>query len=118
VNVIYHIASAADWEQAREDGECRTSTRGQRLADVGYIHASTAQQVAPVANAIYGDDTDLLILVIDADRVEPEIRYEHVPGWDDPFPHIYGPLSARAVIKTLPLDRDASGRFSFTANEM
>lgn len=117
MNFIYHIASAADWEQARKDGEYRTSTRGQKLADVGYIHASTAQQVALVANAIYRDDTDLLVLVINADRVESEIRYEHVPDSDDPFPHIYGPLSTRAVVKALPLERDASGCFTFTADQ-
>jgi uncharacterized protein (DUF952 family) len=116
MNVIYHIAAAADWERAQEDGEYKISTRGKSLADVGYIHASTAQQTAPVANAIYGGDTDLLVLVIDADRVGPEIRYELVPGWDEPFPHIYGPLGVDAVVKTLPLERDRSGRLSFVAD--
>jgi uncharacterized protein (DUF952 family) len=29
--LIYHIASAADWEQARRDGEYTKSTRGVSL---------------------------------------------------------------------------------------
>ena|SRR5215472_3720498 len=111
--LIYHIASAADWEQARRDGEYTTSTRGVSLAEQGFIHASTAPQVAPVANAFYGDDQGLVVLVIDAGRLGPEVRCEPVPGWDDPFPHIYGPLNVDAVVTTLPLGRDASGRFTF-----
>jgi uncharacterized protein (DUF952 family) len=114
--LIYHIASAADWEQARCDGEYTTSTRGVSLAEQGFIHASTAPQVAPVANAFYGNDQDLVVLVIDSGRLGSELRYEPVPGWDDPFPHIYGPLNVDAVIGTLRLDRDASGRFAFAAD--
>jgi len=114
---IYHIAAVSDWEQACRDGEYRISTRGKSLADEGFIHAGTAQQVAPVANAVYKADADLVVLVIDVDKVGPEIRYEHVPGWEDPFPHVYGPLNVEAVARILPLDRDASGRFSFTVSE-
>ena len=33
-----------------------------------------------MANAFYRDVPDLLLLVIDTERVGPEIRYEHVPG--------------------------------------
>jgi uncharacterized protein (DUF952 family) len=113
--LIYHITAASDWEQARRDGEYRLSTLGRSLADEGFIHASTAPQVALVANAFYQNASDLLVLFIDGDRVEPEIRYEHVPAADDPFPHIYGPLNVDAVVKTVPLERDASGRFTFTA---
>ena len=111
--LIYHIAAAADWAQAREAGEYRLSTRGLSLAEVGFIHASAAHQVAPVANALYGDATGLVVLVIDAGRVGAPIRYERVPGSADPFPHIYGPLNADAVVQVLPFSPDASGRFSF-----
>src|SRR5215472_11535975 len=85
MSIIYHIATAADWEQARRDGEYTTSTRGRTLADQGFIHGSTAEQVAPVANMIYKGVPDLLVLVIDTDRVRPEIRYEQVPGWESAF---------------------------------
>jgi uncharacterized protein (DUF952 family) len=53
VTFIYHIAAAADWEQARRDGQYTMSTRGLTLAEQGYIHASTPEQVAQVANAYY-----------------------------------------------------------------
>jgi uncharacterized protein (DUF952 family) len=114
MGVIYHIACPADWRQAQHDGEYRMSTRGRTLEQQGFIHAGREHQVAPVANAIYRGDDELLILVIDEDRVAADIHYELVPGWDDPFPHIYGSLNLDAVTETVPLKRDADGRFTFS----
>jgi uncharacterized protein (DUF952 family) len=113
--VIYHIAAAADWAQARRDGQYAMSTRGRTLAQEGFIHTSTAAQVAIVANAFYRDAADLLLLVIDPGRVTPEIRYERVPGQDLPYPHIYGPLNIDAVVATRPFEPDPDGTFSFAS---
>ena len=110
---IYHLAAAADWEQAQSDGQYTMSTRGLTLTEQGYIHASTAEQVAQVANAYYRGVPDLLLLVIDPERVGPEFSYEPVPGQDRPYPHIYGPLNTDAVVQTLPFRPAPSGDFSF-----
>jgi uncharacterized protein (DUF952 family) len=112
---IYHIATAGDWDQALADGEYTTSTRGTTLAEQGFIHASTAEQVGPVANLFYQGLPDLLVLVIDPDRVRAEIRPEPVPDWDAPFPHIYGPLNTDAVVMVRPLAPGPDGQFSFSA---
>ena len=77
---IYHIAAAADWERAVRDGRYTMSTRGLTLAEQGFIHASTADQVTLVANAFYRGVPDLLLLVIDPERVAPEISYERCRG--------------------------------------
>ena len=110
---IYHIAAAADWEQARRDGQYTMSTRGLTLAEQGYIHASTAEQVAQVANVYYRGVPDLLLLVIDPERVAPEIRYEAVPGQHEPYPHIYGPLNTDAVVQARPFRPGPDGEFSW-----
>src|ERR1700749_1882571 len=113
MDTLYHIANAPDWAQAQRDGEYRMSTRGRTLADEGYIHASTASQVLPVANAFYRDEPeDLLLLVLDPARMGAGTGREHVPGSADPFPHIYGPLPVRPVRQALPLPRDETGQFS------
>jgi uncharacterized protein (DUF952 family) len=111
--VIYHIATASDWARAQRDGQYTTSTRDRTLAEEGFIHASTAEQVAPVANRYFRGLPDLL--VIDPGRVGPEIRYELVPGSDAPYPHIYGPLNADAVVSTRPLAPGPGGEYTFTA---
>ena len=99
---IYHLATAADWERAVRDGQYTMSTRGLTLAEQGFIHASTAEQVPLVAETFYRGAPDLLLLVIDTDLVGPPIRYEHVPGQAAPYPHIYGPLNVTAVVEARP----------------
>jgi uncharacterized protein (DUF952 family) len=110
VTLIYHIAEAADWEQAQRDGQYTMSTRGRTLAEEGFIHASTASQVALVADAFYQGEPDLLLLVIDTERVGPELRYEQVPGQPDPYPHIYGPLNLDAILEIRPFKRQDHDR--------
>jgi uncharacterized protein (DUF952 family) len=51
VTFIYHIAAAADWEQALRDGQYTISTRGRTLAEEGFIHAATAAQVTRTSTA-------------------------------------------------------------------
>jgi glutathione S-transferase len=111
--VIYHIAVAADWEQALRDGAYTISTRGVSLAEQGFIHASTERQVALVANSYYKDVQGLLLLVIDTGKLTAPLHYDDVPGSRDPFPHVYGPLNPDAVIAAVPLEAGPDGTFAF-----
>lgn len=113
MSIIYHIAIASDWAQAQCDGEYTTSSRGRTLEEEGFIHASTAEWVAPVANLFYKGLPDLLVLVIDTDRVGPEVRYEQVADFGASFPHIYGPLNLDAVVDTRPLAAGPDSELSF-----
>ena len=113
MGLIYHIAAASDWVRAMDAGEYTTSTKGVTLAQQGFVHAGTAEQVAPVA-AFYVDEPDLVLLVINEDKVAPEIRYDHVPGQERPYPHIYGPLNVDAVEAALPFDPMDPDRFRRT----
>jgi uncharacterized protein (DUF952 family) len=113
--LIYHITTVGEWERALRDGQYAMSTRGRTLAEEGFIHASTAEQVAPVANMFYQGVSGLVVLVIDADRVQSGVRYERVPGFGQPFPHIYGPLNTDAVVGTMRLEPGPDGNYSFTS---
>ena len=94
---IFHIADAALWDDAVAAGAYEQSTRGQTLAEVGFIHCSYAHQVQSVADVIYKDAPGpLVLLTIDPDRVMSAIQV------DDDFPHIYGPLNADAVTEVRP----------------
>lgn len=112
---IYHITSPADWEHGRKAGEYTTSTRGKTLADVGFLHASTATQVIPVAGFIHRDapDEPLVVLVIDTGKLTSPICHDQVPGWTEPFPHIYGPLNPDAVVDVIELEPRSDGELSF-----
>lgn len=111
--MIYHIAKRRIWEAAQRLGDYRQSTRDLTLEQEGYIHASHAGQVAGIANAFFAGDDDLVVLVIDEARVRAEVREEPVPGMEQTFPHIYGPLNLDAVVETVPLEAGPDGRFAF-----
>ena len=98
---IFHIARQGDWAAALAEGSYRVSTLGLTLDDVGFIHCSYAQQVDGVARAFYRDVPDLVLLTIDTDKVEPDIRVES-GGDEERFPHIYGPLAVDAVVAVDP----------------
>ena len=95
--ILVHICAASDWEAAGWRGElCPDS-----LADVGFVHLSTPQQVHLPANRLYQGRDDLLLLHIDPELLPEPVRWE--PGvTTDPssmlFPHLYGPLPVAAVI--------------------
>jgi glutathione S-transferase len=113
-DVIYHIATRADWERALADGEYTRSSVDKSLADEGFIHASQASQVARTANKFYrGVPGDLVLLVIDPGLLRAEVRYEDVPGAELPFPHIYGPLNTDAVVAVRPFAPGPDGTFEF-----
>lgn len=114
MGLIYHVAYSKDWDEALASGKYEVSTRGRTLQEQGFIHGGQISQVEPVANSFYAGEKGLVVLVIDEGRVTSEIKYDDVPGWDLPFPHIYGPLNVDAVTDVVPLEAGADGRFSFS----
>lgn len=115
MDLIYHIATRADWERALPGGpggEYAISTIGRTLAEEGFIHASSASQVTGVANRYYRDVRgDLLLLAIDPERVRADVRWDEVPGSPLPFPHIYGPLNVDAVVSARPIAPGPDGTY-------
>ena len=109
--IFYHVALRTDWEAALEAGEYRTSTRGKTLDDVGYLHASFAEQVPAILANYYADveEGQLLLLEIDLTRLTSPVRVEDVPGSPKPFPHIYGPLPVTEVVSATPIGTDGVG---------
>lgn len=105
--MIAIIATREGWLQAEHDGVFVTGS----LADEGFIHASTPEQVVGSANRHFAGQRDLVLLCIDPARVRAEIRHEGRAGGAQ-YPHIYGPLNLDAVTAVLDLPTDPTGGFS------
>lgn len=98
---IFHIATLADWKQAEASGTYTTSTYGVPLAEAGFLHAARHDQVRGVLDRHYGDVTEpLVVLEIETDLLDVPWREDTVDG--EVFPHVYGPLSTRAVVRWRP----------------
>jgi len=106
---ILHITSRDAWRRAVHEGIYRADT----LPTQGFIHASRPDQVVAVANALFRGRRDLVLLVIDPDIVQAEIRFEVVG--DELYPHVYGPLNLDAITAALEFPPDAQGRFTLPA---
>lgn len=102
--MIFHVALRSDWEAAERDGRYEVSTLGRTLDEEGFIHASHEHQVAGVLDRFYSTVTEPLVLLgIEVERLGCEVREESVPGSDDRFPHIYGPIPRDAVTQVRPI---------------
>ena len=105
---IFHIAEPLLWERALSRGAYTRSTRDAALSDVGFIHCSFRHQVETVANFIYDDWSEpLLLLELDPSTIPAEVRVENLDGGTEGFPHIYGPLPTDSVQGVHDLVRQA-----------
>jgi glutathione S-transferase len=76
---IYHLALVEEWQEAQRQGSYRRSTRGLSLEQVGFIHASRADQLAATYRRFYGDAGPVTLLTIDPQRLTAPLRYEPAP---------------------------------------
>ena len=106
MNTILHITQNQEWEKAKNLGTYRSNT----LESEGFIHCSTITQVIGSANRFFKDKKDLIILKIDVDLVNSEIRYEGAEV-NNLFPHIYGELNIDAVIQVIDIESGTDSYF-------
>lgn len=113
MNTIFHITQCQQWQEAKS----LESYRGDTLDSEGFIHCSTARQLVKVANKFFSTQKDLVLLFIDSDQVQSEIRYE-LAEVDEFFPHIYGALNIDAVFQVIDLKPGVDGLFTLPREGM
>jgi uncharacterized protein (DUF952 family) len=105
-DALVHLCGAEEWSRARGLGGIRP--------EGPFLHLSTPEQVHLPANRLYRGRDDLVLLHIDPALLDSPVRWE--PGVaTDPesmlFPHLYGPLSVRAVINVTAYPPAPDGTF-------
>jgi uncharacterized protein (DUF952 family) len=106
MTTIYKICGTAQWGQAERNDAFRGSAVD--LAD-GYIHFSTAAQVADTAAKHFAGMSDLVLVAVEAEDLGGALKWETSRG-GALFPHLYGPLPVAAVRWVQALLRDDDGR--------
>ncbi|WMT87705.1 DUF952 domain-containing protein [Pelagibacterium sp. 26DY04] len=104
---IYKIASIQDWAKARAAGFLAGTPVD--LAD-GYIHFSTAGQLAETLEKHYRGQSGLVLATIDPDLLGADLRWEPSRG-GQLFPHLYAHLPMSAVIAERELAARTDGGF-------
>lgn len=106
MNTILHITQRQQWKQAKNV----TTYCAESLDSEGFLHCSKATQIVKVANRFFPNQQDLVLLFIDSDKVQAEIRYEGIEEYEL-FPHIYGELNIDSVYKVIDFEVGEDGLF-------
>ncbi|HTE52624.1 MAG TPA: SlyX family protein [Kofleriaceae bacterium] len=99
---LYHLVGRDEWARAEAAGTYAPAT----LADEGFIHFSTGEQLARTADRFFAGRADLLVVTVLEDRLAAPVRFEAADG--DEFPHLHGPLNLDAVVDVTPWPRQAA----------
>ena len=102
--LIYKIFRADEWAQLQADGA--TPGAPVDIAD-GFVHFSTADQVAETATKYFANVDGLVLLAIEADGLEP-LEWEPSRG-GALFPHLYRDLRLSDVLWHQPLPCKGDG---------
>ena len=103
--MIYHIAKLEDFSLSMDRG---SYFPGQFLQD-GFIHCSTRNQVLAVANTWFLQSKNLILIEIDEQLLNVEVKYENLEGGQELYPHIYGEISLSAIPRYSFLIPQSSG---------
>src|SRR3954454_18184762 len=99
--LMLHLVEPAAWRAALAEGALRPPS----LAEAGFVHLSSPEQVSLPAERLFPGRRDLVLLVVDPRRLPDPVRGE--PGVPPTpasmrFPHLYGPLPTAAVLAVVP----------------
>lgn len=103
--LIYKIADGDAWAVAERTG--RFAGSPDDLRD-GFIHFSTAAQLAETARKHFSGRQNLLLVAVDPNQLGEALKWEPSRG-GDLFPHLYADLQTRAATWIRPLPLDATG---------
>jgi uncharacterized protein (DUF952 family) len=107
--LVYKICRASEWEAAVAAGRYDGSEVDRRD---GFIHFSTARQVAETAARHFAGQGDLVLVAIPAAALGAALRYEPSRG-GDLFPHLYAALDPARAQSVRPLPLGGDGRHAF-----
>ncbi len=109
--MIYKICKRTVWQAAEASGSLSSGDRRE-----GFIHLSTAAQVAETAARHFGGEDDLVIVAADHGRIAAALKWEPSRGGAI-LPHLYAPLDVAtgAWARPLPLGRDGRHQFPVLA---
>ena len=103
--VAYKVLTAAEHEELTETGSFGGSAVDRTD---GFIHLSTAAQLASTLDRHFPGQSGLVVVAVDLVMLGDAVRWEPARG-GMLFPHVYQALPHSAVLAAGPLRRDGDG---------
>ncbi len=102
---IYKICTKSEWSKAKQSKIFKGTELD--LKD-GYIHFSDKDQVKQTLNKFYVNQTNLIILKVDAQKLESLTWEQSTDG--KMFPHLYSDLNLDYVVKEYAVNLKDNGK--------
>lgn len=103
--IVYKILAADEWQAAKRAGSYAGSADDARD---GFIHLSTADQLAGTAARHFRGKPGLVLVAFDAASLGPGLKWEPSRG-GALFPHLYAVLPTAPALRVEPLPLDPDG---------
>lgn len=105
--MILHCMKKEIWEEIKNKkfyGE-------DNIKSEGFIHCSPVEYLWRVAPNFQTITDELVLLCIDTDKLESEVRWEDGDNCGRCYPHVYGLINLDAVTTVLPYLKDEIGNW-------
>jgi uncharacterized protein (DUF952 family) len=99
---LFHITFNDDWQKAVADGKY---TPVEYFSE-GFVFACYHEQLAGIANFLFRDYKKILVLEIDPELLDCEVREVMSAGGGQMVPQIHGPIPVDAVVRTFYFTRE------------
>ncbi len=104
--IILHNMPTAQWHKVKH----LDSFGEDKLAVDNFMHCSPIYYWHRVAVRFDNDNTDMVLLLIDTDKLTSRLVWEDGSGGEGRmYPHIYGVINTSAVVQVLPYLRHSNG---------
>jgi uncharacterized protein (DUF952 family) len=104
--LIFKIVPRGEWEAATGDYHGSAHDKAD-----GFLHFSTASQLAETLRLYYADQDDLMLVAAEANALGTALKWEHSASRGEDFPHLHGPLICDTMKWARPIAKGAMGRF-------
>jgi uncharacterized protein (DUF952 family) len=111
LNFIYKISTKSDWLEIKKKSEYKGSKKD--LED-GYIHFSGEDQVKGTLKKFYQNQKDLILLKVDAFKLENLLWEQASDG--NLFPHLYSSLDVSNVVDEIEVVLSEDGSYILPEN--
>ena len=102
---VYKICTKSEWNDAKENKIFKGTSLD--LKD-GFIHFSDKDQVKQTLKKFYINQTNLVLLKVDALRLKNLVWEQSSDG--NTFPHLYSELDLETIIEEYPIGLDKEGK--------
>lgn len=105
--VILHCMKKSTWEERKN----KEFWGNRNMEADGFIHCSSVEYFWRVAPNFKDIKDEMVLVCIDEDKLNAEVRYEDGDHCGRAYPHVYGLINREAIVKVLPFLRKEDGTY-------